>query len=158
MANSPPPSSPPSASNSENSATSPTTSHSQKPQVEEAANNGATLTVDDNKPDLPVHLEYLDSADYIEKFKKYEADYTCRLMAKYFSKKNLYGGDIFDAEMRIDDEMIKSSRWPCTRSYADPVQGFEEQSTAAYSHEEQSTPAYSQGVSNGKLPVKKNNG
>lgn len=37
-------------------------------------------------------VRYLDSTEYIERFKKYEADYTCRLMAKYFSKKNLYGG------------------------------------------------------------------
>ena len=39
-----------------------------------------------------IFVRYLDSANYIEKFKKYEADYTNRLMAKYFSKKNLYGG------------------------------------------------------------------
>jgi hypothetical protein len=30
-------------------------------KVEEAANNGATLTVDDNKPDLPEHLELVSS-------------------------------------------------------------------------------------------------
>lgn len=34
----------------------------------------------------------LHSADHIEKFKKYEADYTRWLTAKYFSKKTLYGG------------------------------------------------------------------
>jgi hypothetical protein len=39
-----------------------------------------------------IFVRYFFNADYIEKFKKYEADYTCRLMAKYFSKKNLYGG------------------------------------------------------------------
>lgn len=34
----------------------------------------------------------LHSANHIEKFKKYEADYSRWLTAKYFSKKNLYGG------------------------------------------------------------------
>ncbi|XP_062157934.1 uncharacterized protein LOC133865527 [Alnus glutinosa] len=87
--------------------------------------------------------------DYIEKFKKYEADYTCRLMAKYFSKKNLYGGDIFDENMTIDDEIIKSSRWPCTRSYADPLQGFEDKSNGVSAYSDESPP----NVSN---PVKKN--
>ncbi|KAG6627282.1 uncharacterized protein LOC122296330 [Carya illinoinensis] len=149
---SPPPSSPPSASNSENSATSPTTSHTQKPQVEGATNNGGTLTVDEKEPDLPENFEYLDSTEYIERFKKYEADYTCRLMAKYFSKKNLYGGNIYDGDITIDDEVIKSSRWPCTRSYADPVQGFEDQRSrgSAYSDESPTT------ISNGKHPLKKN--
>lgn len=33
-----------------------------------------------------------DNFNSIEKYKKYEADYAQRLMAKYFSKKNLYGG------------------------------------------------------------------
>lgn len=39
-----------------------------------------------------IFVRYLDSKEYAERFKKYEADYTCRLMAKYFSKKTLYGG------------------------------------------------------------------
>ncbi|XP_030937260.1 uncharacterized protein LOC115962547 isoform X1 [Quercus lobata] len=154
----PTPTSPPSASNSENSATSPTTSltppnplHLQVVDEGPTPNNGS-LNVDDKKPDFPhQHFKFLDSTDYIEKFKKYEADYTFRLMAKYFSKKNLYGGNIFDGNMKIDDEVIKSSRWPCTRSYANPVQGFEDQSSSipAYSDE---TPT---DISNGKHPVRK---
>lgn len=49
-------------------------------------------------------------------------------MAKYFSKKDLYGGNIFDEKMTIDNEIIMSSKWPCTLSFADPVKSFEEQS------------------------------
>ncbi|KAK9996324.1 hypothetical protein SO802_021010 [Lithocarpus litseifolius] len=53
--------------------------------------------------------------------------------------------------MTIDDEVIMSSRWPCTRSYANPVQGFEDRSSSipAYSDE---TPT---DISNGKHPVRK---
>ncbi|KAJ6883145.1 hypothetical protein NC651_029422 [Populus alba x Populus x berolinensis] len=32
------------------------------------------------------------------------------LMAKYFSKKDLYGGNIFDEKMTIDNETIMSSK------------------------------------------------
>ncbi|KAJ6418441.1 hypothetical protein OIU84_001745 [Salix udensis] len=74
------------------------------------------------------HTKILDSVEYVDKCKKYEADYTQRLIAKYFSKKDLYGGNIFDEKMTIDNETIMSSRWPCTLSFADPVKSFEEQS------------------------------
>lgn len=40
----------------------------------------------------PTLIRILKNADYMEKFQKYEADYTHRLMAKYFSKNNIYGG------------------------------------------------------------------
>lgn len=79
-----------------------------------------------------------DNFNSIEKYKKYEADYAQRLMAKYFSKKNLYGGrynwyisllyilmppflhmetstifagNIYEENTTIDDEIIKSSRY-----------------------------------------------
>ncbi|KAF2282928.1 hypothetical protein GH714_043245 [Hevea brasiliensis] len=104
-------------------------------------------------PDVPqekpvAHFQILDSAEIMDKYRKYEADYTHRLMAKYFSKKNLYGvyaqlaclqflnliwidypfiGDVFDERLRMGDETIMSSRWPSTQSFADPVKGFEEQ-------------------------------
>ncbi|XWS60387.1 hypothetical protein CRYUN_Cryun07bG0032100 [Craigia yunnanensis] len=77
---------------------------------------------------VPLSLGVLDNPEYIEKYKKYEADYTCRLMAKYFSKKNFYGGNIFFEKTTIDSETILSSRWPCTRSFPDPVHAFEDQS------------------------------
>lgn len=44
------------------------------------SNDGLNLDRDSN-----------DAGD-IEKYRKYEADYTQRLMAKYFSKKTIYGG------------------------------------------------------------------
>ncbi|XP_057951419.1 uncharacterized protein LOC131146104 isoform X4 [Malania oleifera] len=123
-ARSPPPS-PPSASNSQNSATHPISQASPKPQVDGATNNGVPDVLD-KKPDLAYPFQELDNADHVEKYNKYEADYVRRLQAKYFSRKNLYGGNIFDEKATIDGETIKSSRWPCTRSYADPVWGFED--------------------------------
>ncbi|XP_057951417.1 uncharacterized protein LOC131146104 isoform X2 [Malania oleifera] len=72
------------------------------------------------------NLTWLTHFNHVEKYNKYEADYVRRLQAKYFSRKNLYGGNIFDEKATIDGETIKSSRWPCTRSYADPVWGFED--------------------------------
>ncbi|MBA0621293.1 hypothetical protein Godav_006934 [Gossypium davidsonii] len=47
-------------------------------------------------------------------------------MAKYFSKKNFYGGNVFDEKTTIDGETILSSRWPCTRSFADPMNAFKD--------------------------------
>ncbi|KAJ8752306.1 hypothetical protein K2173_003942 [Erythroxylum novogranatense] len=131
----PPPHSPPSASNSVNSApntitiTTSTTTLPSAPKVEEASENGVPV---DQKPDLS-HLAFLDSEEYIEKFRRYEADYTRRLMKKYFSKKNIYGGNIFDEKSTIDDETIMSSRLPCMESYADPVKAFEELSSTGSS-------------------------
>ncbi|XP_012080458.1 uncharacterized protein LOC105640683 isoform X2 [Jatropha curcas] len=84
-----PPTSPPAASNSENSATHPTSLVS--PKVEDgAAKNGVADVLHEN-PDL-AHFQILDSVENMDKYRKYEADYTSRLMAKYFSKKNFYGG------------------------------------------------------------------
>ncbi|KAG8639015.1 uncharacterized protein LOC110630819 [Manihot esculenta] len=118
----PPPQSPPSASNSQNSAT-PLIS----PKVEDGAVKNGVPDVLQVKPEL-AHFQILDSVENMDKYRRYEADYTHRLMAKYFSKKNFCGGDVFDERMRMGDETIMSSRWPCTRSFADPVKGFEEQS------------------------------
>ncbi|XP_038679906.1 uncharacterized protein LOC119981027 [Tripterygium wilfordii] len=124
---SPPPQPPPTASNLENSATQPTLPT--PPQVDVASGNGVARAVD-KKPETAQHFEFLDGENYIEKYSKYESDYTRRLMAKYFSEKNLYGGNIFEEKMTIDDEAISSSRWSGTRSFADPVQSFEEQSSS----------------------------
>ncbi|KAF4346841.1 hypothetical protein CsatB_014571 [Cannabis sativa] len=91
-------------------------------------------------------------ANHNEKFKQYEADYTRRLMAKYFTKKDLYGGNIFDENITIDDELIKSSRGPCTRSYADPVKAFEEDQSSSDSQTNTETPS---NITNGKHQIKK---
>ncbi|XWS47899.1 hypothetical protein CRYUN_Cryun13aG0025500 [Craigia yunnanensis] len=146
----PPPPSPPSisASHSESSATLPTVPVPPQAQVDAATENG-TLNVDDQKPQIADHFAVLDNPEYIEKYKKYEADYTRRLMAKYFSKKNFYGGNIFYEKTTIDSETILSSRWPCTRSFADPVRAFEDLSNSG-SISEADTPT---NISNGKLPL-----
>ncbi|KAK9278455.1 hypothetical protein L1049_028020 [Liquidambar formosana] len=118
--------------------------------VDGATNNGVP-DVFEKKPDIVDSFVDFVNADHIETFKKYEADYVRRLNAKYFSKKNLYGGNIFDEKMTIDDETIKSSRWSCTQSYADPVQGFEDQSSSGST----STAETPTNISNGKYPSKK---
>ncbi|KAG5049879.1 hypothetical protein JHK85_010982 [Glycine max] len=113
-------------------------------QMEAATNNGASH-VDDKKPNFTDGLDHLDSPQCIERFKKYDDDYAHRLLAKYFSNKNFNGGNIFDLEITVNDEIIKSSR-----SYADPVVGFEEQSSNG-----STPPADSQAnIPNGKHVVK----
>ncbi|XP_052293688.1 uncharacterized protein LOC102607376 isoform X2 [Citrus sinensis] len=89
----------------------------------------------------------------MEKFQKYEADYTHRLMAKYFSKNNIYGGNVFDDKTTIDDETIMSSRWPCIQTFADPMQGYEDQNISGST----STVETPNNISNGKHTPKKNN-
>ncbi|KAF3437981.1 hypothetical protein FNV43_RR20737 [Rhamnella rubrinervis] len=77
---------------------------------------------------IAISIPDLYEASYKEKFKKYETDFVRLLMSKYFSKKNVCRENIFDESIAIDGEIIKSSRWPCTRSNFDPAQGFEDQS------------------------------
>ncbi|KAJ4713270.1 tRNA(Ile2) 2-agmatinylcytidine synthetase TiaS (tRNA(Ile2)-agm2C synthetase) like [Melia azedarach] len=148
------PSSPPSTSDSQNSATQPI---QPKCEVDDAPANNGVFDVFDQKPEtkpdsIPQHFQVLKSEDYIEKYQKYEANYTRRLMAKYFSKNNIYGGNIFDEKITIDGETIMSSRWPCTRSFADPVQGFEDQNISGST----STAETPNNISNGKHTPKKN--
>lgn len=90
-----------------------------------------------------------DAVECIEKLKKYETAYACRLKAKYFSKKALNGGDIFEHEATIENAVIKSSRWPCTRSFADPIQMAEDPSRSPSSVAETSS------ASCKKTPTKK---
>ncbi|GKV25159.1 hypothetical protein SLEP1_g34637 [Rubroshorea leprosula] len=125
------PSSPPSASSASDSETSPTkpTVPSPPQQVDAAATGNGGLNAAEQKPVSDDHFAILDHPETIEKNKKYEADYTRLLMAKYFSKKNIYGGDIYDETTTINNETILSSRWPFTQSYADPTHGFEGQAS-----------------------------
>ncbi|KAJ8775139.1 hypothetical protein K2173_020143 [Erythroxylum novogranatense] len=64
-----------------------------------------------------------DDLDLTEKFKAYEEQYARYLLSKYFSNKAMYGAKVFE-EVKIDDEVIKASRFPCMESYADPLQTF----------------------------------
>ncbi|KAB2633721.1 hypothetical protein D8674_029968 [Pyrus ussuriensis x Pyrus communis] len=156
MASLPSPSSPaspsPSASSSDNSATQPISHSPPNPQVEAGVNNGV-LDAEEKKPGIiSGYFDDLHSASHREKFKKYEADYSRWLTAKYFSKTNLYGGDIFDESVTIHDQVIKSSRWPRTLSYADPVQFLEEQNSfSTFTTTAETSPT----ISNGKHLVKK---
>uniref|UniRef100_A0A5B6ZVN4 Uncharacterized protein n=1 Tax=Davidia involucrata TaxID=16924 RepID=A0A5B6ZVN4_DAVIN len=143
------PSSPPSASNSENSATQPT-AHARSHHKDVETDNGIPDVLK-KIPDLIDPFEDMNSEDYIQKFNKYETDYTSRLMAKYFSDKDIYGGKIFEEKMTIDGETIKASRWPGTQSYADPAQSFRDLSSSSSN----STADTAANISNGKYPVKK---
>ncbi|KAK8925988.1 hypothetical protein KSP39_PZI018183 [Platanthera zijinensis] len=80
------------------------------------------------------------NTENVEKLKKYQAAYAQRLKAKYFSNKTLNGGnDIFNHETTVDNVVIKSSRWPCTRSFADLIQNMEEQNKFPSSTEAESS-------------------
>ncbi|KAE8699930.1 putative GTPase IMAP family member 1 [Hibiscus syriacus] len=117
-----------------------------------AFNENGTFNVDEKKPQIVDYFAILDDPEHNEKYQKYEADYTRRLLAKYFSKKNFYGGNIFDDKTTIDNETILSSRWPCTRSFADPVHASEDSGNGGSVSEPQTLT----NMSNGKLSLKKN--
>ncbi|GMI67364.1 hypothetical protein like AT5G60840 [Hibiscus trionum] len=121
-------------------------------QPDAAAIENGTFNVDEQKPQIADHFAILDDPEHIEKYKKYEADYTLRLLAKYFSNKNFYGGNIFDEKTTIDNETILSSRWPCTRSFADPLRAFEDPGNGGPVSESETL----SNISNGKLSLKKN--
>lgn len=104
----------------------------------------------ESKPDLMNLFQDSDFADNMAKYNKYEADYVRRIKAKYFSKKALNGVNIFDEETTIDKEVVKSSRWPCTKPFIDPVQSSVEQSKSLASAAETSS-----NVPNRKYPYKK---
>ncbi|GLJ43409.1 hypothetical protein SUGI_0901970 [Cryptomeria japonica] len=73
-----------------------------------------------------------DAAEYKEKYNRYEADYVRRVNAKYFSKNTLNGGIIFDKETVVDNEVIRASRVPPTKSFLDaPCLGEENKSSTS---------------------------
>ncbi|KAF6159449.1 hypothetical protein GIB67_032220, partial [Kingdonia uniflora] len=47
-------------------------------------------------------------------------------------------GNIFNKETVIENEVIKSSRWPCRRSFTNPVESFEDRSRSSSSVAENS--------------------
>ncbi|XP_039146185.1 uncharacterized protein LOC120283547 [Dioscorea cayenensis subsp. rotundata] len=122
-------------------------------QPENAA-AAAAAAADDQAADPPVQapeaspdslsiLEDTGAAEQIEKHNKYMTLYSRRLKGKYFSKKVFNGAaNIFDHETTIDDETIKSSRWPCTRLFADPIPKLENRNI--------SLPAESSAIPNNK--------
>nr|KAJ0213229.1 hypothetical protein LSAT_V11C400201590 [Lactuca sativa] len=66
-------------------------------------------------------MKDMDSKEQSEKLKNYEAQYANYLKAKYFSDKDIYGGNIFEEKTTIGGMTIRASSEPGTRSYADPV-------------------------------------
>ncbi|KAK1307440.1 hypothetical protein QJS10_CPA10g01715 [Acorus calamus] len=90
----------------------------------------------DVKPEVPQDTFFFfsedpDFAERMEKYNKYQHDYVRWLKAKYFSKKAWNGASIFDEETQIENEIIRSSRWPCTKSFIDPQLYFEDQNRLA---------------------------
>ncbi|XP_019435441.1 PREDICTED: uncharacterized protein LOC109341921 [Lupinus angustifolius] len=110
--------------------------------------------------DLPCSFYcHLDSTQRIERFTKYDGECSRRLMAKYFSGKIPFwryatmDRNIYEEQMTVSDELIKSSRLPCFCSYTDLVVGFEEQCiNGSIPH-----PDAEGNMSNGKYTVKKSN-
>ncbi|XP_028116411.1 uncharacterized protein LOC114314149 isoform X4 [Camellia sinensis] len=104
------PSSPPSASNSELSAsqpTPPTPSHHQGSVKDGATDNGVPDALRQNPLSLDLYAD-MNSKEYIEKLNKYEADHICRVMAKYFSDKDIYGGGTFFIHMQTQYNFSKT--------------------------------------------------
>ncbi|KAI4344014.1 hypothetical protein L6164_011291 [Bauhinia variegata] len=107
-------------------------------QVEGAANNGI-FHGHEKEPDFAEGLDYLDSRHYTERFKKHDTDYTRRLLSKYFSGKCTLPGNLFYENLAIDGEIIRASRWPCFRTYADRVVGCVDQCSNASTPEAEAT-------------------
>ncbi|KAF0913797.1 hypothetical protein E2562_024884, partial [Oryza meyeriana var. granulata] len=75
--------------------------------------------------------------EHEQKINKYQAILAARLKAKYFSDKSFDGGNVFEAETVVEGETIQTSRWPCTRSFANPVNFFQEKN----SHDRSDSPS-----------------
>ncbi|XP_004516864.1 uncharacterized protein [Cicer arietinum] len=127
--------------------------HSPKTEVENGAANNGVPHADDKIPDFNDGLDHLDSPQYIERFKKYEAEYSRRLLSKYFSgKTSKEENSFYEQHTTIDGQVIKASRLPCFYCYANPIVGVEEQCS-----NESSSPAETQASTpNEKHIVKKN--
>ncbi|XP_010546229.1 PREDICTED: uncharacterized protein LOC104818362 isoform X3 [Tarenaya hassleriana] len=80
----------------------------QQAVTELSSRNGVADRLSDEIPELP-QFSVLDSKAYADKYRKYESEYTQMLMAKYFSVKNIYGGNIFEEKTMIGGETIMSS-------------------------------------------------
>ncbi|KAK9669064.1 hypothetical protein RND81_13G106600 [Saponaria officinalis] len=135
-------------SNSEGSSTNP---HKVEEEEKREMENRISEEVDKNSH-IVSHGFQGFTAEEILKYQKYEVDYACRLRAKYFSNKDIYGADIFDLTVAVDNETIKAGRWSPTRSYADPAQSFEDPvRVVASSSETPSGAKMSPDVGNGNM-------
>ncbi|XP_038988006.1 uncharacterized protein LOC103717706 isoform X1 [Phoenix dactylifera] len=101
------------------------------------SSGGRVEIYDNNNRDGQIkHLDedYFKALD--EKHIRYDAEFSRHLMAKYFSGKAFDGGKVYDQETIIENETIKSSRYPFTSSFADPVRHYEEENRSASPAEE----------------------
>ncbi|KAG8049899.1 hypothetical protein GUJ93_ZPchr0009g821 [Zizania palustris] len=80
------------------------------------------------KPQLLREDDLKADQEHEHKINKYQAILAARLKDKYFSNKAFDGGDVFEAETIVDGEIIQSSMWPCTSSFANPINIFQEKS------------------------------
>ncbi|KNA20778.1 hypothetical protein SOVF_049210 [Spinacia oleracea] len=150
-----------SPSNSQSSSTHPPPPSSPKKERGEedfTAMDTDASALPDNKP-LMSHSLQCFTPEEITKYDKYEADYASYLRAKYFSEKDVYGGDIFDLTVTVGNETVKASRRSPTQSFANPAQSFVDYGSALGSREE--TPSASgaetaSNIANGNVtPIKK---
>ncbi|OEL37805.1 hypothetical protein BAE44_0001180 [Dichanthelium oligosanthes] len=91
----------------------------------EGGNAAAAAVPQQQQEAAKPHLPRDDDSEAViqeheQKINRYQAILAARLKAKFFSKKALDGGNIFEAETIVEGETIQSSRWPCTRSFANP--------------------------------------
>lgn len=113
-------------------------------------------SVEDQLEEMEIEREEQEMERQMEmqekkKYKKYVAEYTRFLKAKYFSDKTIFGGNIYDVKMTSDGQTVKASRLPPYQSFADPA-GFH--ATTSVSKPEEETAAE---TSNGKQTAKKSN-
>ncbi|XP_021757219.1 uncharacterized protein LOC110722248 isoform X2 [Chenopodium quinoa] len=151
---------PPNHNHNQNPSLSPSSTLPSFPQDKEdstaAMNTGATAPPQDNSN--ITHSHQCFTADEIAKYNKYEADYASYLRAKYFSDKDVYGGDIYDLTVKVGNETIKASRSSPTRSFAEPAQSVVDPGHVLASEVELPAPGAepSPNIANGSItPVKK---
>ncbi|CAD6218850.1 unnamed protein product [Miscanthus lutarioriparius] len=98
---------------------------SEQHRVKEEGNAAAAAVPKQEEEEAKPHLPRDDDSEAViqeheQKINRYQAILAARLKAKFFSKKAFDRGNIFESETIVGGETIWSSRWPCTRSFANP--------------------------------------
>ncbi|KAF8047745.1 hypothetical protein N665_2846s0003 [Sinapis alba] len=86
-----------------------------------ANSNGVAF---DEIEEEPSCFKYLDSKEYADKYKRYESEFKQWILAKHIYPNAV---NVYEGRTTIDGETILSSKWPCTRFYADPCFSFAEE-------------------------------
>ncbi|CAN8252047.1 unnamed protein product [Cochlearia groenlandica] len=108
----------------------------------------------------PSYFKYLDSNEYAVKYQSYESDFKHMILAKYLSGTDPNGVNIYEERTIFEGETIMSSKWPCTRFYADPDISFakpvqcleEEEDVDEGAGEEENVDPASAEISPGQIP------